>query len=363
MSTSNAPISVRDEEPTRRRVHNQPEPPAPATEVLPPARSTKLVPFGRAHLARNVRKNVDQARIDELEASIAQVGLIQPPTGRVLPNGDHEVVIGQCRYLALQALHAKDPGRFPLLELFITTATDDELPLLQLAENLGRVSMAPYDVVVELAKLSTERNMAAPELAEKTGSSVTTVKTFLRIGRAPEYVRVLLLRVEHSVKRMDAEGAVITDRHGRPELKTEVLPGLDVKKVSALTRLAETLVSNDKRCARTPGYKPIAEKTVLRVARRCAVEKWTADTLEARCERELKAPVEEATGDAQDAPTEPEPTADANALVIKKSKLTIDLSRANALRGAARDEFVANLRAALKPLNVFIQDLRGQERP
>lgn len=313
---------------------------------------TKRVPMSLVSLGQNVRKVVDQKSVDDLAVSIKEVGLIQPPVARALPDGTFSIVVGQRRFLAMQKLQSEDPSRFDTIDLIVGTGSDSDL--VQLAENLARAEMAPYDVCLALMRKS-EEGLSASVISEKLGVSISLVRRYLRIGRAPEYVRSLLLRIEASTRVIDERGEPVLDKHGRQELKLQTLPALDVTKVEVLAQLAETLIQTDRRHARAPGYKPVAEVSVQRLARRCALENWSAATLTARCqEAERGRQVQEASAETgAEASAENERKA-ANPLAFNRKRLVIDTSVAHELTGDKRSSFIDDLNAVLGSLRLKV---------
>lgn len=130
----------------------------------------------------NVRKTGGEAGLDELAASIAAHGLMNPLTVREAAKGKFAVVAGGRRLRALQML-AKDrtltkaaPVSCHLIE------ADTDAAELSLAENVVRVAMHPADQF-EAWRGLIEDGQTVPEVAVRFGVAESTVRKRLALGR------------------------------------------------------------------------------------------------------------------------------------------------------------------------------------
>jgi ParB/RepB/Spo0J family partition protein len=137
----------------------------------------------------NTRKNLEagteDAGIAQLAESIRQVGLMNPPHLRALPDGSYEVVAGQRRVLACQLLNMME------IDAFIIDSNDAQAVGMSLVENLQRADMHPLDKARGLADL-VKRTGSDRRAAESTGLSIQTVRKYLNVLELPEDLRVLL---------------------------------------------------------------------------------------------------------------------------------------------------------------------------
>lgn len=138
---------------------------------------SKLAPW-----SGNVRRTGVHDGIDELAASIAAHGLLQSLVVREGKRGKYQIIAGQRRYLALQALAktgtiAKD---YPVA-CIVATHTIDATEL-SLAENVVRAPMHPADQFEAFRSLIDDGASIA-DVAARFGVSEVTVTRRMKLGR------------------------------------------------------------------------------------------------------------------------------------------------------------------------------------
>lgn len=143
------------------------------TQIIP---LNKLVPW-----SGNVRKTNSAADIEELAASIASHGLLNPLLIRKDQRGKFAVIAGQRRLLALQSLAARD--RLDADAAIECRIADDNLsPVeLSLAENVVRAAMHPADEFEAFRDL-VQAGANASAVALRFGVSEHRVEQRLRLG-------------------------------------------------------------------------------------------------------------------------------------------------------------------------------------
>lgn len=131
------------------------------------------------------RREIDQAALDELAASIQASGLLQPIVVRA-HRGAYELVAGERRWRAVQQLGwAKVPA-------VLREVTDQELLTLALIENLQRDDLTPMDEARGFHRLMEEFKLAQGEVARLVGRSRPAVANTLRLLSLPEDVQARL---------------------------------------------------------------------------------------------------------------------------------------------------------------------------
>src|SRR3954453_5018790 len=124
----------------------------------------------------NARRTGAETGIDELAASIAAHGLLNPLTARPAAKGGFAVIAGQRRLLALRQL-AKDAP------IACHLAPDDrDAAELSLAENLVWVAMHPADQFEAWQRL-TRGGADIPGIAARFGVTEATVRKRLALAR------------------------------------------------------------------------------------------------------------------------------------------------------------------------------------
>lgn len=139
-----------------------------------------------------VRSNVHQPRrsfpetgIQELAASIREVGILQPLVVRATEEG-FELIAGERRLRA-----AKEAGldRVPVL---IRHAHEGESMELALVENLQREDLNPLETAAAYRALMESFGLSRDQLAARLGKSRAAVTNTLRLTQLPESVRNML---------------------------------------------------------------------------------------------------------------------------------------------------------------------------
>lgn len=170
--------------------------------------------------AGNARRTGATVALDELAASIAAHGLLNPLTVRAAKPGRFEVVAGQRRLLALRSL-AKT-GTWPKGQPVACTVIEagQEAAELSLAENVVRVAMHPADQFEAWQGLA-EGGATADEIAARFGVTAGTVKRRMALGRVSPKLLALYRSGDLGLEALQAY--TLTDDHARQEAAHEGL--------------------------------------------------------------------------------------------------------------------------------------------
>ena len=152
---------------------------------------------------RQPRSVFDEDALDELVASIQEVGLLQPVVVREVGPGRFELVMGERRWRASQ--------RAGLTEIpaIVRDTTDDDLLRDALMENLHREQLNPLEEAAAYQQLLDDFGATHEELARRIGRSRPHISNTLR-----------LLNLSPGVQRRVAAG-VLTAGHARALLSVE----------------------------------------------------------------------------------------------------------------------------------------------
>ncbi|GAA4917880.1 ParB/RepB/Spo0J family partition protein [Streptomonospora salina] len=189
---------------------------------------------------RQPRQHFDEEALEELRASIAEVGLLQPIVVRTLGSGRYELIMGERRWRA-----SKEVG-LETIPAIVRDTTDDELLRDALLENLHRQQLNPLEEAAAYQQLLDDFGATHDELAKRIGRSRPHITNTLR-----------LLNLSPSVQRRVAAG-VLSAGHARALLSVEesdtqdrlarriVEEGLSVRALEEIITLGET---DEKRSA------------------------------------------------------------------------------------------------------------------
>lgn len=128
------------------------------------------------------RRTFDEAKIDELAASIRNQGIIQPLVVRRKGDG-YELIAGERRWrAAMRAGLAQVP-------IVVRDASDHEALQLALVENLQREDLNPIEEANGYRRLQEEFQWSQEEMAEKVGKSRPAIANSMRLLSLPTEVQ------------------------------------------------------------------------------------------------------------------------------------------------------------------------------
>jgi ParB family chromosome partitioning protein len=131
------------------------------------------------------RVMVDDARLQELAASIRSNGVIQPIVVR--RRGDRfQIIAGERRWRAakLAGLH-----RVPVVVKEVATGQEHSLLEMALIENLQREDLNPIDEGLAYRRLSDEFHMTQDAIASAVGKDRATIANTVRLLKLPQEVK------------------------------------------------------------------------------------------------------------------------------------------------------------------------------
>jgi len=188
-------------------------------------------------LLSQISPNPDQPRtffdddaLDELAASIRELGIIQPLSLRKTGADSYQIIAGERRYrAALRAGLTRVPA-------YIRTANEAELTEMALIENIQREDLNAIEIALTFKKLIDQYNLTQERLSERIGKKRATIANFLRLLKLPAEVQLGLRD-----KRVDMGHARALLTIDKPSLQlklyNEILKNdLSVRRVEELAR-------------------------------------------------------------------------------------------------------------------------------
>lgn len=166
---------------------------------------------------RQPRKHFDQDALNELIASIKEIGILQPPVVRQTSPSTYELIMGERRYRAAKA------AGLTTIPVIIRQTADNELLREALIENIHRSQLNALEEAAAYSQLLTDFNCTHEELAQKLGRSRPLISNTIRLMNLPT-----------SVQAKVASGA-ITAGHARALLglnNTQTIENLAARIVS-----------------------------------------------------------------------------------------------------------------------------------
>jgi ParB family chromosome partitioning protein len=188
------------------------------------------------------RRRFDEGALEELAASIAERGVIQPVIVRPLAGGRFQLVAGERRWRAAQKAQLHE------IPALIRDLDESDVTALALIENIQREDLNPVEEARAYKRLAQLEDLPHMEIARLVGKSRSHVANFIRLLHLPaevlEHLEARRLEMGHAralVGRPDA--AALADR--------AVNENLSVREVERLARRGAADVDS-ARTARPP---------------------------------------------------------------------------------------------------------------
>lgn len=194
-----------------------------------------------APLPGQPRSHFDEDALDELAASIAQRGVIQPIIVTPKGGGRYEIVAGERRWRAAQR------ARLHAIPAIVRELDPREVMALALIENLQREDLNPLEEARAYQKLADDEGMTQAEIAQLVDKSRSHVANLLRLLALPADVLELLASGRLS---MGHARALIGHEDASGIAQQAANDNLSVREVE---KLARGEVAKRKRKSSTPG--------------------------------------------------------------------------------------------------------------
>jgi ParB family chromosome partitioning protein len=179
------------------------------------------------------RLNMDDARLEELAASIAANGIIQPIVVRKVGDG-YRIIAGERRWRA-----ARRAGltRVPVVVKDVSgESTSQRVLQMALVENIQRDDLNPIDEAKAYRRLVDEFTLTQDAIASAVGKDRATVANTLRLLKLPQDVQDLVATSAISMGHARALLA-LPGEHSQSQTAAEIKTrGLSVRETEALVK-------------------------------------------------------------------------------------------------------------------------------
>ncbi|MFD2356909.1 ParB/RepB/Spo0J family partition protein [Nonomuraea ferruginea] len=133
---------------------------------------------------RQPREVFDDERLLELEASIREVGLLQPVVVRPVGGGQYELIMGERRLRACKMAGLQE------IPAIVRNTRDTDLLRDALIENLQREQLNPLEEAAAYQQLLDDFDATHDQLAQKVGRSRSHITNTLRLLNLPPEVQL-----------------------------------------------------------------------------------------------------------------------------------------------------------------------------
>lgn len=188
------------------------------------------------------RRTFSDEALEELAASIRELGIVQPLTLRAMDGGNYQIIAGERRW------RAANRAGLRTVPAYVRTASDSEMTEMALIENIQREDLNAIEVALGFKKLIDTYSLTQERLSERLGKKRATIANHLRLLKLPAEIQ---LGLRDGLIDMGHARAILAVADPKDQLKLYkriVKEGLSVRAVEQLARsLSE------------PGQQPASE--------------------------------------------------------------------------------------------------------
>ena len=242
---------------------NAPPPPVPG----PTGRGLLALPIEAIERSpAQPRKSFDDARLEELAASIRTHGVVEPILVR-RQGQRYRIVAGERRWRAAQRAGLKE------IPALIREATDAEAFELALVENIQRSDLNAVEEAEAYQALVAEHGLTQEQLAARVGKERSSIANALRLLKLPpdvlDAVREGRLEMGHARALLGIEGVEAIRRAAGRVMRE----GLSVRATEALVRelVGGTVRRPPSPSDESPAVRALVTRLQRRLGCRCRV--------------------------------------------------------------------------------------------
>ena len=177
------------------------------------------------------RREFDEQALQELAASIKELGIIQPITLRQIEEGRYQIIAGERRWRASQL------AGLQAVPAYIRTVEDENVMEMALVENIQREDLNAIEIALAYEHLAETTGMTQEKISERVGKSRTAVTNYMRLLKLPAQVQMALKN--HEIDMGHARALLSLDS---PSVQIKLFKeiqknGYSVRKVEEMVKL------------------------------------------------------------------------------------------------------------------------------
>ena len=190
--------------------------------------------------SKQPRTYFDEAELQELAASIKEVGVLQPPVVRERSDGRYELIMGERR------LRASKLAGLKTIPVILRASSDNEMLREALLENIHRSQLNPLEEGAAYQNLLNDFGYTHDELAAKVGKSRPTITNTLRLLNLPPSVQRKVAVGVLSAGHARALLALVNNAEIENLANRIVSEGLSVRAVEEIVAMSDGKVKGEK---------------------------------------------------------------------------------------------------------------------
>lgn len=130
------------------------------------------------------RTRFNEEALNELAASMKELGIVQPLTVREKEDGTYQLIAGERRLRAAKIAGMKT------VPAYIRTADDQSMLELALVENIQREDLDAIEIAISYQRLIDECKLTQEQLSDRVGKQRSTVANYLRLLKLPAEIQL-----------------------------------------------------------------------------------------------------------------------------------------------------------------------------
>jgi ParB family chromosome partitioning protein len=213
------------------------------------------------------RKQFDEAKLEELAASIREHGVVEPILVRQ-EGGSYRILAGERRWRAAQRAGLKE------IPAVLREATEREAFELALVENLQRADLNAIEEAEAYEVLLTDHGLTQEVIAKRVGKERSTVANALRLLKLPDDVREAVRDGQLDMGHARALLGLDDIESIRKAAQRAIREGLSVRATEAMVRALTTKPVKKGAAApaeESPGLRDLTQRLQRRLGTRCRV--------------------------------------------------------------------------------------------
>lgn len=176
------------------------------------------------------RTKFDAEALNELAASIKEIGLIQPITLRKMADNKYQIIAGERRFRAVQM------AGLETIPAYIRKAKDEGMLEMALVENIQREDLDAIEIALSYQRLMDELEFTQEELSNRVGKKRSTIANYLRLLKLPAIIQKGI--IEKQITMGHARAIInIDDSDTQTMIFNQIMKyGFSVRKVEEIVR-------------------------------------------------------------------------------------------------------------------------------
>jgi ParB family transcriptional regulator, chromosome partitioning protein len=202
------------------------------------------------------RTRFEEESLNELAASIRELGVIQPVIVRHKGDGRYQLIAGERRFRAASIIGLET------IPAFVRTADDQAVLEMALVENIQREDLDAIEIAISYQRLIDECDLTQEALSERVGKKRSTIANYIRLLRLPAEIQ---LGIKHGQISMGHARCIISIDDPSRQLslyKRIIGQDLSVRRVEELVREMSDRKTGE--ASRTPARAGADEYNSLR---------------------------------------------------------------------------------------------------